>query len=61
MVDVVFVGQLIESMEGAIFQLDEAISSKRFDEANKLRTFIYDLYSHIDKELEVKNVWRFKE
>ena len=56
MVDVVFVGQLIDSMEGAIFQLDEAISNKRLDDANKLRTFIYDLYSHIDKELEVKNV-----
>jgi hypothetical protein len=56
MVDVVFVGQLIESMEGAVFQLDEAISSKRFDEANKLRTFIYDLYSHINKELGVKDV-----
>ena len=56
MVDVVFVGQLIDSMEGAIFQLDEAISNKRIDDANKLRTFIYDLYSQINKELGNKNV-----
>jgi hypothetical protein len=56
MVDVAFVGQLIDSMEGAIFQLDEAITNKRIDDANKLRTFIYDLHSQINKELATKNV-----
>ena len=56
MVNIIFVKQLIDSMEGALLKLDEAISDKRFDDANKLRTFIYDLYSQINKELGIKNV-----
>ena len=34
MVDVAFVGQLIDSMETAVLQLDKAVTEKKIDEAN---------------------------
>ncbi len=48
MVDVAFVGQLIDSMETAVLQLDKAVTEKKIDEANKLRTFIFDLHMQIE-------------
>ena len=48
MVDVAFVGLLIDSMETAVLQLDKAVTEKKIDEANKLRTFIFDLHMQIE-------------
>lgn len=56
MVDVDFVSQLVESMEAAVIRLEKAVDGKNLDEANKLKTFIFDLYSQIDKEATRKNV-----
>ena len=56
MVEVDFVGQLVESMEVAVDRLEKAIKGKNMDEANRLKTFIFDLYSQIDKEAARKNV-----
>lgn len=55
MVDIEFVGQLVNSMEDAILKLEKAIESKNTDEANKLRTFIFDLHGQIEKAM-VSNV-----
>jgi hypothetical protein len=46
--NVEFVGQLIDSMEDAILKLEQAVSSGKKDEANNLRTFIFDLHRQID-------------
>jgi hypothetical protein len=54
MVNVAFVGQLIDSMGQAVLQLEEAIGAKKIDEANKLRTFIFDLHRQIDQELSLE-------
>jgi len=48
MVDVEFVGQLVDSMSDAVLQLEEAISNKKDDRANKLRAFIFDLHRQIE-------------
>ena len=60
MVDVEFVGQLVESIEEAVLRLEKAIDKKKDVEANKLRTFIFDLYGQTDvalaEEEEPKNV-----
>lgn len=53
--DVEFVGQLVSSMEDAVLRLEDAIEKKRDDEANKLRTFIFDLHGQIEKAM-VENV-----
>jgi len=45
--DVAFVGQLIDSMETAVLKLEQAIVANKIDEANKLRTFIFDLHMQI--------------
>jgi len=45
--DVAFVGQLIDSMETAVLQLEQAITANKIDEANKLRTFIFDLHMQV--------------
>jgi len=55
-INVAFVGQLVESMNSAVLQLEQAIDKKKIDEANKLRTFIFDLYMQINSTLEGKNV-----
>ena len=54
--DIAFVGQLIDSMGTAVLQLEQAISANKIDEANKLRTFIFDLYTRIDVVVGGKNV-----
>ena len=48
MIDVAFVGQLVDSMEVAVLRLDNAVANNKVDEANKLRTFIFDLHMQID-------------
>ena len=46
--DVEFVGQLVNSMDDAVLRLEEAVAGDRNDEANKLRTFIFDLHRQVD-------------
>lgn len=56
MVDVEFVGQLIDSMSDAVLQLEKSIVSKEIDKTNKLRAFIFDLYNQIRETIGGKNV-----
>ena len=56
MVDIEFIGQLVDSMGDAIEQLEQAIVGKNDDKANKLRTFIFDLHQQIDERMEAENV-----
>jgi len=55
-VDVEFIAQLIGSMEDAVLRLEKAIGSNNISDANKLRTFIFDLYMQIDSALKMENV-----
>jgi len=50
MVDVEFVGQLVDSMEDAVLRLEKAVESGNVDEENKLRVFIFDLHKRIAEE-----------
>ena len=57
MVEIAFIGQLIDSMEMAVLHLEKAIGNNKIDEANKLRTFIFDLHMQISAAIgEEKNV-----
>ncbi|MCK5321549.1 hypothetical protein KAJ38_03140 [Candidatus Pacearchaeota archaeon] len=56
MINIEFVGQLIDSIDSAVLKLEQAIEKKKLDEANKLRTFIFDLHLQIDKAIKNKNV-----
>lgn len=51
MINTEFIGQLIGSMNSAVLQLEQAIKKGELDEANKLRTFIFDLHIQIDKTM----------
>jgi len=55
-VDVAFVGQLVDSMNDAVLQLERAITVNKIDEVNKLRTFIFDLHMQIDSAIGGENV-----
>ena len=55
MVDVEFVGQLVDSMDDAVLRLEQAVADNSKDEANKLRTFIFDLHRQIESTM-VENV-----
>lgn len=44
MVNVEFIGQLVDSMYSAVLRLEDAMSKGNKDEANKLRAFIFDLH-----------------
>jgi len=44
-----FIEQLINSMQDAVIKLEEAISKDKKAEANKLKTFIFDLHKQIDE------------
>ncbi len=48
MVDIEFLGQLVESMEEAVIKMEVATNKKKVEEVNKLRTFIFDMYQQID-------------
>jgi len=56
MADIEFIGQLVDSMGDAVSQLEQAVISKKDDEVNKLRTFIFDLSGQIDVAVRGKNV-----
>jgi len=45
--DVDFVGQLVDSMNDAVLQLERAIEGKNKVEINKLRVFIFDMHRQI--------------
>jgi len=51
-----FIKQLVDSMNDSVLKLEKAIKNKKEDDANKLRTFIFDLYRQINKEITEKNV-----
>ena len=54
--NVEFIGQLVDSIGDAVDKMERAIDKKKFDEANRLRTFIFDLHSQIDKSVRSQNV-----
>lgn len=54
MVNIDIVSQLVDSMEVAVLELENAISKESLDEANKLRTFIFDLHLQINSALTGK-------
>ena len=56
MTNIEFVEQLIDSMESAVLQLEQAIERGKLEDANKLRTFIFDLHIQIDKTIKNQNV-----
>ena len=51
-IDVEFVGQLVDSMDEAVLKLEQAVADDKKDEANKLRTFIFDLHKQIESALQ---------
>lgn len=54
--DIEFVEQLVNSMGDAVLKLEQAIRSKNNDDANKLRTFIFDLHNQISAMARVQDV-----
>ncbi len=56
MVDVEFVGQLVDSMEDAVIRMEKSIENNKIDEANKMRTFIFDLHCQIANAMGGKDV-----
>ena len=56
MVDVMFIGQLVDSMSDAVSQLERAVVDKDTEKVNKLKIFIFDLHRQIGKVVGVKNV-----
>ena len=54
--DVDFVGQLVDSMNDAVLQLERAIESKDKVEINKLRIFILDMHKQVAVALGGQNV-----
>jgi hypothetical protein len=46
--DVEFVGQLVDAMEEGVVRLEKAIDKNDMDSVNKLRTFIFDMHRQID-------------
>lgn len=56
MVDIDFLSQLIDSMGDAAHKLNIAVSKNKVEEANRLRTFVFDLHQQIEKAITNKNV-----
>ena len=56
MVNVEFIGQLVGSMDDAVVKMERAIEKNRTNEANKLRTFIFDLHCQIANVMGEKDV-----
>jgi len=54
MVDIDVVSQLVDSMDHSVAQLEEAISKNKLDDANKLRTFIFDLHLQLNSAITGK-------
>jgi len=55
MVNIDFLSQLIDSMETAVSRLELSLQQNNTAEANKLRTFIFDLNIQIKKLLETQH------
>jgi len=51
MMDVEFIGQLVDSMEQAVARLEWAVGAGNKEEANKMRVFIFDLYGKTKEAL----------
>ncbi len=49
--DVEFIGQLVDAMSDAVEKLEKATGAKKDDDINKLRTFIFDLHGQIDQAI----------
>lgn len=49
--NVEFIGQLVDSMEEGVFRLEQAIKNKDNEAANKLRVFIFDVHRKISEAL----------
>lgn len=55
MVNVEFIGQLVDSMDNAVSRLEQATVDKNMDEMNKLRVFIFELHKKIAGEVGTVN------
>ena len=49
--NVEFIGQLVDSMEDGVLQLERAIREKDNETANRLRVFIFDVHKKISEAL----------
>jgi len=56
MVNIEFVGQLVDSMDDAVEKMESAIEKNKTDEANRMRTFIFDLHCQLSNVMGGKNV-----
>jgi len=56
MVNVEFIAQLVDSIDDAVVEMERAIEKNKINEANRLRTFIFDLHSQLANMLRRKNV-----
>ena len=56
MVDIEFIGQLVDSMSEAVLQLEKAVLEKEVDKVNRLRVFIFDLYNQVSSIIGGQNV-----
>lgn len=52
MVDIDLLEQLVDSMKKSVTELENSIIQKNNENANKLRTFIFDLHLQIKKTIE---------
>ena len=51
MVDIIFVGQLVDAMNEAVGKLDEALAQNNKEYANRLRIFIIEVHNRIGEAL----------
>ncbi len=56
MVNIEFVGQLVDAMDDAVKRMEAAIDKKDVNGANKMRTFVFDLHCQISNVMEGKDV-----
>ncbi len=56
MVDIEFVGQLVDSMHEAVLLLDKAVIDKDKERTHKLKIFIFDLHNQISNIIGGQNV-----
>jgi hypothetical protein len=56
MVNIEFVGQLIDSMSEGVSRLEDAIEDNRVDDINKLKVFIFDLHRKITEAMSPGSV-----
>jgi len=56
MVNVEFIGQLVDSMDDAVLKMENAIKKNDINEANRLKVFVFDLHCQITRTMEGKNV-----